>query len=304
MQSFFQTDAWARFKEKSGWTAERVGGLLGLQRDLPFGQSILYFPELSVDGQTGAAIKKALEQIDPAKQTFVRFEFLTPWDETLAGTLISLGLKKSFEEVQPEYRQWVDLTVSEAKILEQMKQKGRYNVRLAEKHNLKIERGTSAELVRRFFKLYENTSRNQQFSGRDESYFQGLVKVLDAEKVGEVIVVSKGHEDLAAGVFLYFDQIASYLYGGSGGDRSLMAPYLLHWEAIKTAKKGKLAIYDLLAVAPAGDEHHPYAGLTRFKSQFGGQTVRLLGSWDLVGRPLWYKMYRLAETYRRQRSTK
>ncbi|HSX41794.1 MAG TPA: peptidoglycan bridge formation glycyltransferase FemA/FemB family protein [Candidatus Saccharimonadales bacterium] len=299
MESFFQTDAWGAFKEKPGWLPKRYDGLLGLWRQLPLGQSILYFPELPVDGKTATRLKKVIADLPPNGQTFARFEFLGEWQPALAAALLKLGLKKSFEEVQPEHRQWVDVGPSEEKILEQMKPKGRYNIRLAEKHNLKIERGTSPELVRRFSKLYANTAQNQKFAGRDEDYFQDLVKVLKAEGAGEVMVVKKGSEDLAAGVFLYFGGINSYLYGGSGGDRSLMAPYLLHWEAIKTAKKKGLAIYDLLAIAPPDQPNHPYANLTRFKSQFGGRSVRLLGSWDLVSRPFWYRLYQLAETRRR-----
>lgn len=300
MKSFFQTDAWGKFKEKSGWQSKKYDGLLGLKRDLPLGQSILYFPELSVDGATGGAIKKLIGSLDLTKQTFVRLEFLAPWQPDLAASLLEIGLVKSFEEVQPEHRQWVDLTPSEEKILTAMKPKGRYNIKIAQKHSLKIERGISPALVRRFFRLYQNTSNRQRFSGRDEDYFQQLVKVLAQERVGEVILVKKGSQDLAAGIFLYFDRIGSYLYGGSGGDRSLMAPYLMHWEAIKTAKQKGLKIYDLLAVAPPDQPDHPYAGLTRFKTQFGGETVRLLGSWDLVCKPVWYQLYRMTEKRRRK----
>ncbi len=299
MESFFQTDAWGAFKAKSGWQQARYDGLLGLWRQLPLGQSILYFPELPVDGKTAIRLKEVIANLPPNGQTFVRFEFLAEWQPELAAALLKLGLRKSFEEVQPEHRQWVDVTPSEEKILEQMKPKGRYNIRLAEKHNLRIERGTEPGLVRRFVKLYENTAKNQKFSGRDEDYFQGLAKVLKAENAGEVILINKGNEDLAAGIFLYYGGVNSYLYGGSGGDRSLMAPYLLHWEAIKTAKRLGLAVYDLLAIAPQDKPNHPYTNLTRFKTQFGGRSVRLLGSWDLVTKPVWYTLYRFAETRRR-----
>lgn len=306
MQSFFQTDAWGAFKEKSGWEAKRYDSLLGLRRDLPLGQTILYFPELPSVNATPYTLKRIQEAWDQGeeKPTFTRLEFLEEWNDAKAAALLKLGLVKSFEEVQPEHRQWIDVSQSEEKILEQMKPKGRYNIRLAEKHNLKIERGTSPDLVRRFAKLYANTAQNQKFAGRDEDYFQQLVKVLAAENVGEVIVIKKGHDDLAAGIFLYYGGVNSYLYGGSGGDRSLMAPYLLHWEAIKTARQKGLTLYDLLAIAPPLDEargkpNHPYANLSRFKSQFGGRSVRLLGSWDLVSKPVWYTLYRLAETRRR-----
>jgi len=127
-----------------------------------------------------------------------------------------------------------------------------------------------------------------------------LSKVLKENDAGEIITVSKSGEVLAVLLISFYEGIASYLYGGSGGDRSLMAPYLAHWEAIKLAKKRDCQIYDLLAVAPPDKEKHSHVGLSRFKAQFGGETVRLLGSWDLVHSPTWYTLYRFAQTKRRK----
>jgi lipid II:glycine glycyltransferase (peptidoglycan interpeptide bridge formation enzyme) len=77
----------------------------------------------------------------------------------------------------------------------------------------------------------------------------------------------------------------------------------MHFEAMKEAKKRNCLIYDFLAVAPSdwpsNAPAHPYAGLSRFKTQFGGEMVRLLGSWDLINKPVWYKMYRFVERRRR-----
>ncbi|MEK9167147.1 MAG: hypothetical protein AAB613_00155, partial [Patescibacteria group bacterium] len=94
---------------------------------------------------------------------------------------------------------------------------------------------------------------------------------------------------------------------------------------MKRAKHDGCAIYDLLAIAPfqqtaisnqlsadtekpraesrelkASDSSHPHSGLTRFKTQFGGQSVRLLGSWDLVHSGFWYTMYQFVERRRRK----
>ena len=121
-----------------------------------------------------------------------------------------------------------------------------------------------------------------------------------AEKLGEIVTVSHEGEVLAAALVTFYGNVASYLYGGSGGDRSLMAPYLMHWAAIKRAKQEGCAVYDLLAIAPPEKENHVHAGLTRFKTQFGGESVRMLGSWDLVHSRFWYTMYRYAQKRRRR----
>ena len=298
-KSYLQSESWKKFKEGQGWLGKSFVGHVGLKRNLPFGQSLWYLPELPWE-ETLKKLPELVSELRQESATFARLEFLIPFEPERASLLIKLGLIKSFEDVQPEYRQWVSLDKSEEKILEQMKPKGRYNIKVAERHNLKVERGTEESLVRRFFPLYEKTAERSDFQGRCLKYFLDLVKIIAEDKVGEVVVVSKDGQDLAAGIFIYYEGLASYLYGGSGGDRALMGPYLMHWEVIKEAKKQKCLIYDLLAVAPPETENHPYAGLTRFKTQFGGETIRMLGSWDLINRPLWYKMYRFIERRRRK----
>lgn len=300
MNSFLQSPEWGKFKESAGWESKTRHGLLELSRTLPMGKVLSYYPELDFTEDVLEGVNKIIGEDRSSGKMLVRFEFLTPWKDEIATQLLKAGLIKSFEEVQPEYRRWIDLNLSEEGLLNQMKQKGRYNVRVAERHKLKIEHGSTKELAERFFNLYKNTAKRADFQGRNLNYFVKLVELIDELKNGEVILVSKGDEDLSGGIFIYQGEIASYLYGGSGGDRSLMAPYLMHWEAMKRAKKRDCAIYDLIAVAPPETENHPYSSLTRFKEQFGGATVRMVGSWDLVVQPFWYKLYRTIEKRRRK----
>jgi lipid II:glycine glycyltransferase (peptidoglycan interpeptide bridge formation enzyme) len=79
-----------------------------------------------------------------------------------------------------------------------------------------------------------------------------------------------------------------------------MAPYLLHWEIILDAKKQNLKEYNFLGVAPNEDQNHPWAGITRFKKQFGGYQADILGSFDLPLKPLEYKLFKFAEKIRRK----
>lgn len=298
-KSILQTPYWAKFKEQSGWSFQKISSLYGLSRTVALGKSILYFPEICLD-------KHFLEAFDEVKSTpvksriFSRFEFLELWTAERAGELVKLGLIKAFEDIQPEYRQWINVEPSEDHILEQMKSKGRYNLNLAKKHNLKVELGINDKSIETLYELYRQTAVRADFQGRDRQYFKNLATMLKENDAGEIIIVSKGDQQLAALLLTFYDGVCSYLYGGSGGDRSLMAPYLGHWEAIKLAKARDCRLYDLLAVAPPDDEKHPHVGLSRFKAQFGGETVRLLGSWDLVNSRFWYGLYRIAQKRRRK----
>lgn len=297
--SLLQTDLWGEFKQTMGWRASRQLGLLGLTKNLRFGQSLTYFPELPFNSETLELIGKVKPENKPGR-IFVRFEFLEPWSEAAARTLLDFGLIKSFEEVQPEYRQWIYLEKPEDKLLQEMKPKGRYNIGIARKHRLEVSFSGEPEAVDRFFQLYQISARRNKFTPRSPDYFRRLVELLNRERAGEVTVVSRHDQPLSAAIVSYYQGVASYLYGGSAGDRSLMAPYLLHWEIIGRAKSKNCRLYDLLAIAPPDQVNHPYLGLTRFKSQFGGAPVRLLGSWDFVCQPTWYKIYRRIERWRRK----
>lgn len=299
MNSFLQTKVWARFKESTGWQAKQYQQFWSLSRILPFAQRLTYFPELPFTASALEMIENYRLRTEPS--TFSRFEFLEPWSASAAEQLIKLGLHKSIEEVQPEYRQWIDISGSEEKLLEQMKPKGRYNIKVAKRHHLTTSFTSDPQEVSQFYRLYSFTAKRSQFAGRSEDYFQRLVATLKENQLGEVVIVSKDDQPLSAAIIVYWQGLASYLYGGSGGDRSVMAPYWLHFQVMKRSKEKGCQLYDLLAVAPPeADNNHPYAGITRFKQQFGGTTVRMLGSWDLVHRPLWYKIYLFIEKRRRK----
>jgi len=300
LRSILQTESWGKFKEQFGWRVQKTGGFQGMERVLGFGKSMLYFPELPLGEESLTLIKQVKHEKKFGNRIFTRFEFLNLWTPENAKQLVDLNLTKAFEDVQPDYRQWVVLDKSEDELLKEMKPKGRYNIRVAEKHNLKVSWGLDDEKVEALAGLYQETAKRTGFAGRDADYFRKLITAVAEAKQGEIVTVSQGNEVLAAALLTFYGGVASYLYGGSGGDRSLMAPYLMHWAAIKRAKKEGCAIYDLLAIAPTDKENHIHAGLTRFKTQFGGQSVRMLGSWDLVHNPFWYTMYRYAQKRRRR----
>ena len=70
-----------------------------------------------------------------------------------------------------------------------------------------------------------------------------------------------------------------YYYGASSYEhRALMAPYILQWQAMKLCRERGCREYDLLGIAPPSHmsiakshKLHPWAGVTRFKLQFGGR---------------------------------
>jgi len=71
---------------------------------------------------------------------------------------------------------------------------------------------------------------------------------------------------LAAGIFIYQDEVMYYYYGASSSHkRNLMAPYLLQWKAIENAKNLGCTLYDFLGIAGPDETNSSLAGVTDFK---------------------------------------
>ena len=311
MKSLLQTAKWGEFKASQGWRNYLIDDILILEKKLPLGFSFLYSPEAA-----GVALEKwqnileNIKKIAENKQTiFYRLEIhdekQSENGQKMIEKLKPAGFVKAFEEVQPEWRQIIDISPNLEEILAQMKPKGRYNIKVAQKHGLEVANCPIDRLnegIEIFFKLMIKTAREQKFTIRPKNYYHDLVKMLYDNDFGKLLIARLKGMPVAAIIISIYEDTASYLYGASAREhKNLMAPYLLHWEAIKIAKEKGGRFYDLLAIAPSGKEiNHKYENLTRFKEQFGGRKVQIIGSWDLVFKPFGYKMFKIAERFRRR----
>lgn len=312
MQSILQTKPWTELKGRYGWTTHQLTvdshpkPIFVLQRQLPFGKSLFYAPEVSLKEYSQKQLKALATQVKALDKSaiFFRLELFEQLGDTansLVATLTKAGYQKAFEEIQPEHRQWVNIEPDETTILASMKEKGRYNIRLSQRKGVTTRISTDITDVEVFYKIFQETAERDGFRIRTKQYFEDLCRTLFDNKLGELIIAEYEGQPLVALIITYYDGLASYLYGASSNQqRNLMAPYAAHWAAIQSAKGRGCTTYDLLQVAPpSADDTHKYTNLTHFKERFGGQRVDLVGGWDFVYSGFWYWLFRLAETYRR-----
>src|SRR5690606_39104841 len=107
------------------------------------------------------------------------------------------------------------------------------------------------------------TARRGRFHLHPQDYYLQMWKVLGPDHL-RVFVAEYQDKLLAAALVSYFHHTATYLHGGSSDkDKNLMAPYLLHWEIMKEAKRRGFYNYDLGGVT--FEPNHPWAGISRFK---------------------------------------
>jgi peptidoglycan pentaglycine glycine transferase (the first glycine) len=222
------------------------------------------------------------------------------------GQAVMSGMKRrgwrySADQIQFKNTVLIDLSPSEEELLKRMKQKTRYNIRLAEKKSVSLRVGKPEDLGM-LYKMYAETSVRDGFVIRDENYYQtvwkSFIRVTQLQitnyqpPFAEPLIAEVDHEPVAAIFVFYFAGRAYYVYGMSRElHREKMPTYLLQWEAMKRAKAKGCAVYDLWGAPDVFDESDSMWGVYRFKEGLGGKVVRTLGAWDFAPNPIWYKLY-------------
>jgi lipid II:glycine glycyltransferase (peptidoglycan interpeptide bridge formation enzyme) len=178
---------------------------------------------------------------------------------------------------------WIDLRPAEADILAQMKPKGRYNIGVARGHGVSVIKDTSEQGLKDFLAIYEETAARQGMTPKPPDYFERLVSLFSPGRRGSLFFAEYQGRRIATALVVYFGNRATYFFGGSRDiDRKVMAPYLLHFEVMRTARALGYEWYDLWGVAPANQPDHPWQNLTVFKAKFGGVEVHLVPTLDYV----------------------
>jgi peptidoglycan pentaglycine glycine transferase (the first glycine) len=184
---------------------------------------------------------------------------------------------------EPRNTLCIDLRPAEAEILAQMKPKGRYNVRVASRHGVTVVEDPSEQGLADFIRIQRRTALRQRIETKPPSYFRNLAAtVLAPGKISLFFAEYRGKR-LAAALVVYFGRRATYFFGGSlAVQRSVMAPYLLHFEIMRKAKASGYQWYDLWGVAAEGDSEHPWRDISIFKRKFGGVETALVPTLDYV----------------------
>jgi len=317
--SFLESWGWGDFQTNLGnkiWrfqvqeNDQILGQGLIIKLALGFGKHILYSPHpLFINkrltaSQQEEALKLSLEKLKKLKNEgiLIRFDPAEQSDDKIAASLYrSLGFKKSSKHLQPRYNNVLSLATSDGKgsiiskkpsaLLYHMKPKTRYNIQLAQKRGVMVRESHSTEDLKIFLKLLKTTSRRGKFRTHSANYFEKQFKILTQQNIQTLFLAEYQGKPLAGALVNIFAGKAYYAHGASSDDlRNLMATYLLHWRIITSAIEKHCTSYNLGGVHPS--PNHPWAGITRFKEGFGGNTIALLPALELPLQNLWFRLYR------------
>ncbi len=269
-----------------------VGGAVVLKFSYAPESCFYYIPEgpvlpddESIAGEVFEAVLEAIEDQRKTETQTVSHLRIEPRLNRLPGFLSGFRTITPFTDRYMEQRNTlcIDLRLSEPALLAQMKPKGRYNIGLAQRLGVRIVEDTSAQGLRDFLGIYEETVSRQGIKAKPARYFEKLLCILSSVQKGSLFFAEYQGLRLAAAVVVYFGPRATYLFGGSvARHRRVMAPYLLHFEIMRRAKAMGHEWYDLWGVAPENEPNHRWAKISIFKRKFGGRELRLVPTLDYV----------------------
>ncbi len=318
---FLQTWQWGQIKAAYGWRPRPLvwharGGpaaaALVLERALPGGLRALYAPkgpllawddaslraQVLDDLQALARDRRALWlKADPDLPVAYGVpgspeERADPVGQAVRRALQARGWRYSPEQVQFPNTVWVDLTPDEDALLARMKQKTRYNIRLAMRRGVTVRAATTEADWETLYAMYAETARRDGFVIRPREYYRRVWHAFTAAGLGEGLLAEVEGEAVAGAFVPRFAGRAWYFHGMSRPmHRNRMPTYLVQWEAMRRARAAGCRVYDMWGAPTRWQEDDPLWGVWRFKRGFGGQVVRTLAAWDYAPWPWLYRLY-------------
>jgi lipid II:glycine glycyltransferase (peptidoglycan interpeptide bridge formation enzyme) len=312
---FLQSGEWGELKSEFDWQPSRLivetSGVQILFRQLPLGFTLGYIPKPAIGQIRPDDAEQIWAEVDGVcrgrRAILCKLE-RDEWVGTDAERAVGEDLPRtgassnrpSLHSVQPRRTLIVDLSPPEDSILNRMKQKCRYNIRLAEKKGVIVSAWDDLD---GFHAMMRKTGARDGFAVHAAAYYRRAYELCRPSGMCELLVAQHAGRPLAALMVFARGRRAWYVYGGSTGqDRERMPNYLLQWEAMRWAKRHGCEEYDLWGV-PDEDERTLEAdfsrrqdglwGVFRFKRGFGGELRRAVQAVDRVYKPLPYAAYLL-----------
>jgi lipid II:glycine glycyltransferase (peptidoglycan interpeptide bridge formation enzyme) len=301
-----QSSQWAHFKAPI-WSVQRqvwgdeaspLAAASILTRKLgPLPIRIQYAPKGPVVRPELAAWHKVLPELEAharaSKALFIKIDPDIDAESALGRALIALLQQRGwvFSADQVQFRNTVlsDLSVGEEMLLASMKQKTRYNIRLAGRRGVVVAPSGDFDT---FYELYAETAARDGFLIRPRAYYLQVMRTLQRAGMGQLLL-ARVEKAPVAGLFLFrFGPTAWYFYGASSSQgRRNMPTYLLQWEALRWAMAQGCTTYDWWGAPNELDESDPMWGVYRFKEGFGGRFTRWIGAWDYAPNRMLYRTY-------------
>lgn len=309
LANFLQSDKWAKMNALIGHKVieRKIGNATVYMyvKDAKRGRYLEIPGGPLIDWSDKKLVSETFDKIrEVAKQeecVFVRLRpqlFDTPENREI---LKAEGCRIAPMHLAAEHTVLIDLEKTEDELLADMRRQTRYEVRRSLKQNMKVDSGNSKELFEEFHKVQAETAARQNFV---PPRLEDLLAEREAFGKDATIYVAKTEEGepVAYGLILKHGAEADYFEAASTElNRRLPGAYALQWQAMRDLKKEGYKRYNLWGIAPPNQPHHRYAGVTTFKTGFGGESVAFVPAHDIVINRAKYLVDLAVETARKKK---
>ncbi|HEX8730914.1 MAG TPA: peptidoglycan bridge formation glycyltransferase FemA/FemB family protein [Ktedonobacterales bacterium] len=303
-----QTWEWAELGGRLGSRALRLGALedgalrgallLIVERAPVVGQPYFYAPRGPVcDDPAAPALAALLDHTRALARAEGAFMLklepnVSDGDAAWLAAFQRLGLRRNPFATHPR-RSWaLDITPDEPTLLANMKEKWRYNIRLAGRKGVTVRETLASEDIATFYTLYRETAERDGIFIHEAQHYEDFLRLYGERDAATLLLAEYEGQPIAALIVARCGPVATYMFGASSNrERNRMPNHLLQWTAIRWARARGCRLYDFRAIAETLEPGEDMYSLYTYKQGFGGFSLFTLETHDMVYQPAIYWAY-------------
>ncbi len=220
--------------------------------------------------------------------------------------LSSCGFRRSPLHIKAETTWILDIRDDEEKLLKGMTKDHRYLIRQAQKNGVTTEQKNNLAGVDLLFQMQMDTVKRHHFVPFSKQLWYEQFQAFFPDNECFLKFSFHNGQPFSGAFIIIYQHTAFYHYGASYKlNPKIAASHVLLWECVREAKKRGCTQFNFWGIAPPDPitqktpRQHPFAGITHFKTGFGGKLYQLLPCQDL---PLssWYWFTYMVDSIRKK----
>ncbi|GCE08060.1 lipid II:glycine glycyltransferase FemX [Dictyobacter aurantiacus] len=206
---------------------------------------------------------------------------------------------KASDSVLHGRNEWVlDIYPDEKEQMAQMKEKWRYNIRLAKRKGVVVRQGHGPEDMSAFHKIFQETGERDKFYVHSQEHFEHMMSLFEPGEKAALFLAEYEGTPIAGIIVMRSGKCCWYRYGASSAQhRNVMPNHLLQWTGLQWGREHGCTYYNFMGIpVDLSDEEGPKDpnwGVYTFKRGFGGYARCAMVSQEKAYNLPIYKLYGL-----------